>query len=477
MSAEPKAGCGESLFGLPHGTGVGDGRGSMSGSSTEDNWYIAREGQQHGPISDAEMRLFVDNGHLKPGDLVWRPGFADWRPAASVFQSSSAPAPQQQAAPQPAASAPAAARQPMKPAEPAPSHAEPSRVQPAASPGDEASRKIASMGAGGQQARSVQTPGGEHRPAQSTGATPHSAGHYPASPKHQPQTAATNSPQSRQARQPVSIETDPHTDAYQIDQQRPAPNKRSAARLVMAGLLMAMIGGSLAYIITNKDAILSMAGVGTSASGEVPLIKSGGPARTEGEATNQTAALQNPAPIAPLPDTQAPAQVAPPPGTLTTPQTNMESSVTPTATAPVTDTSAIDAYYQKSDLWQYMKRNHPDWYKKQIDAAAGMAGSENGMPPRAATKGLVDGLVALRRENAEAALQSDSEKLKGIARAFLKNLESLAAKSSDTCYAFISQGESSPDSIDLFHHPASAPALEGQAIEVFRAIDAGKATP
>ncbi|MCZ7595617.1 MAG: DUF4339 domain-containing protein [Hyphomicrobium sp.] len=31
------------------------------------------------------MRTFVAQGHLKPTDLIWRPGFADWRPAPAVF--------------------------------------------------------------------------------------------------------------------------------------------------------------------------------------------------------------------------------------------------------------------------------------------------------------------------------------------------------------------------------------------------------
>jgi len=31
------------------------------------------------------MRTFVAHGHLKPTDLIWRPGFADWRPAPAVF--------------------------------------------------------------------------------------------------------------------------------------------------------------------------------------------------------------------------------------------------------------------------------------------------------------------------------------------------------------------------------------------------------
>ena len=53
----------------------------MTGQQADIQWYIAREGKQHGPLSDAEMRTFVAQGHLKPTDLIWRPGFADWRPA------------------------------------------------------------------------------------------------------------------------------------------------------------------------------------------------------------------------------------------------------------------------------------------------------------------------------------------------------------------------------------------------------------
>jgi hypothetical protein len=65
-------------------------------------WYIARDGKQHGPLSDVEMRTFVAQGHLKPADLIWRPGFADWRPAPAVFPFQPA-----EAAPAPAAGRPA----------------------------------------------------------------------------------------------------------------------------------------------------------------------------------------------------------------------------------------------------------------------------------------------------------------------------------------------------------------------------------
>lgn len=52
----------------------------------EVSWYIARDGQQFGPLSDAEMRKFNELGHLQSTDLVWHKGFSDWRPAGDVFE-------------------------------------------------------------------------------------------------------------------------------------------------------------------------------------------------------------------------------------------------------------------------------------------------------------------------------------------------------------------------------------------------------
>jgi hypothetical protein len=49
------------------------------------DWYLARDGQQYGPLSDAEMTKFNELGHLRGTDLVWREGFADWRIAREVF--------------------------------------------------------------------------------------------------------------------------------------------------------------------------------------------------------------------------------------------------------------------------------------------------------------------------------------------------------------------------------------------------------
>lgn len=75
-------------------------------------WFIARDGKQHGPLSDAEMRKLVELGHLRPNDLLWRQGFTDWRPATSVFRSAGPGA----SAPTAPAEALAAAVTPKRPA-------------------------------------------------------------------------------------------------------------------------------------------------------------------------------------------------------------------------------------------------------------------------------------------------------------------------------------------------------------------------
>jgi len=57
----------------------------MSSPAAQTQWYLARDGQQYGPLSEAELGRFVDLGHLQPTDLLWREGFPDWRPAMVVF--------------------------------------------------------------------------------------------------------------------------------------------------------------------------------------------------------------------------------------------------------------------------------------------------------------------------------------------------------------------------------------------------------
>ena len=71
----------------------------MSGSEHPIEWYLARDGQQFGPLSDVELKKFVELGHLRATDLLWRHGLPDWRPASSLFTGQRSPPPPQTARP------------------------------------------------------------------------------------------------------------------------------------------------------------------------------------------------------------------------------------------------------------------------------------------------------------------------------------------------------------------------------------------
>lgn len=77
----------------------------MADNNQPIEWYLARDGQQHGPVTDVELKKIIELGYLKPTDLVWRQGMSEWAMAESVLDLRSAPAPQ---APRPQPAAPAA---------------------------------------------------------------------------------------------------------------------------------------------------------------------------------------------------------------------------------------------------------------------------------------------------------------------------------------------------------------------------------
>ena len=88
----------------------------MSAPASQTQWYLARDGQQFGPLSDAELARFIELGHLQPTDLLWRDGFPDWRPAMVVFPpvrrpAAPRPAPSMRPAPARPAASPRAGRE------------------------------------------------------------------------------------------------------------------------------------------------------------------------------------------------------------------------------------------------------------------------------------------------------------------------------------------------------------------------------
>ena len=47
-------------------------------------WYYARDGQRHGPVGGDELQRLAVAGTVRPHDLVWREGMAQWQPAQSA---------------------------------------------------------------------------------------------------------------------------------------------------------------------------------------------------------------------------------------------------------------------------------------------------------------------------------------------------------------------------------------------------------
>ena len=47
-------------------------------------WYYARNDQQFGPVSAAELKQLADGGNLAPDDLLWREGMDAWTTAINL---------------------------------------------------------------------------------------------------------------------------------------------------------------------------------------------------------------------------------------------------------------------------------------------------------------------------------------------------------------------------------------------------------
>lgn len=400
----------------------------MTGSNAEIEWYIARDGQQHGPLSDAEMRLFVESGHLKATDLLWRVGFTDWRPAPLVF-------------PPRAPAEPQARTQPAAAAQQAPHTTATSQTQPA-----QQTHQPTRPAAG---AVNPMTAGMSQRPTANAAAA-----------------GGTGRKEPRQ--ELVSVANEQPAGDYEIE-----PRHGRGKVIALSVLLLALIGGAIGYVATHKNEIMSLAGMVKTAD-KVPLVKAE-PAVT---AALKKPDAPNPAPPAPdAAQPAAPASVATTTPAAATPAEPAAPPAAPVAAPPAASgaLAKIDAQYQKSRLWSYMKREYPEWYGQNVAQAAKLIDAQ--MPDRDATRHMIEAMVALRRKNAELALKADTAKLKSIASAFLDNLQSLSEKGPDACYGFISQGEVSPAAIDLFHQPQNAATLEAQAMAIFEAIGAGQRTP
>ncbi len=51
---------------------------------SDPSWYYSQNGDQFGPVAASELKELAASGELRPNDLVWKEGAADWRPAREV---------------------------------------------------------------------------------------------------------------------------------------------------------------------------------------------------------------------------------------------------------------------------------------------------------------------------------------------------------------------------------------------------------
>lgn len=472
----------------------------MSETNSEIVWYIAREGQQHGPLTDAEMRLFVQSGHLKPSDLVWNQEMTDWQAAETVFPEATKPPaqppPPPPKQPEPSMSKDAGGVSPSLGATQGPGAASPvthrgpagSEHRPGGAAGHDPSK---SGGQSGPQSASLSATGseasgspGQYAPGQNQGLQSVGAG-----PITGPAGGGSQRLPSPDEVLPTFRQDDRNRASLQADEvsgagRQPAPvddyededDEPRRGRLGMAAGLIAVAaiavgGGVLAY--QNQDAILGYMNQQSADAADKapPVIKA--------DQATKTAAL-NTSNAKPAPNNPAPRDSAPTPAvqnpqlqgiTVTIPPSQPAS---PAASADAVPLPTIDQNLQKSQLWRVVKSEFPDWYGERVKEISELSNSASETD---LSKHLIGKLVALRRNNAKHALASSTEDLQSIAEAFLTNLKSLAGHSTEACYTFISKGETSPSVIALFPKPGYGDAIEGQIAAVFRAVASGRKSP
>lgn len=136
---------------------------------------------------------------------------------------------------------------------------------------------------------------------------------------------------------------------------------------------------------------------------------------------------------------------------------------------------AIDEAFQRSAVWRHVKAEFPDWYGERLKEAAKLAADKRGEP--AIAKHLTEAMVTLRRKHADQALTASPERLRFVATAFLDNLQAMAKQNVETCYGFISQGETFPPVLDMLQKPDANQGLQKQLMAVFEAISDGRKAP
>ncbi|WP_246317175.1 GYF domain-containing protein [Hyphomicrobium methylovorum] len=398
----------------------------MTGQADDIQWYIARDGKQHGPLTDVELRTFVAHSYLRPSDLIWRPGMSEWQPAPQVF-----PAAFQDAAASPPAAPPAPRAQATAPSAP-----------PAAMVSPQSAARVTHAAAVQAAPTASRFDGNliKRLALASAAIMMVGGGAFALATYHQPLMEMVSGSSEDAADDAPVVVAQPENGGQHAE----AEHAQSTSSDGNVNEARAEMGLAAAHEDTAADAP-------SSSAHDAPPAP---------EAPTTTASVPSAAP-----DASKNAQVAmvapePPPASLG---------------GSVAEGSSLDQRLQKVEVWELLKREYPDWYADQISSANKLVADKKSDNEVAAL--LAQGLVDLRRKNAEKALSASSEKLQGIAEAFLNHLKSLRAQSVSACFGFISKGETSPAVVQTMEKPETATALNAQAGAIFAAISEGNSNP
>lgn len=434
----------------------------MSTPETEIQWFIARDGKQHGPISDVEMKKLVEMGHLRPNDLVWRLGFPDWRPAPSAFPPPAAVTPPpaatlQPTQPAPVAAMPAPAPQPQpqpalspRPEQPvatamAVTPAGQPAMQPAfktgpAPPSNEPMYRAPSFGAP-PQGRQPEGPAGVAPPAASAGAAAAPAGSPfsavpPFAQKMGGKTAGgptTGGPGTSGRKSDARPATATDYGADIVDE----PPRRSRGKLVAATLLLALAGGGGWYSFKHQAELKALLGsaIGSTSKAIEEQAKGTKPAGAKADTAAAASAPEN-----------------------------LKQGM-----------AEIDSRLQKAKHWAIIRQQFGDWYQNRLTEAARISAANR--PAADVDAYLTQGLVELRRAHADQALAASSTTLKTMASAFQANVSKLAEVSTKACMNFIVSGESSPSVVEIIENPEKNAEINAHFAAIFSAVAEGAKTP
>jgi hypothetical protein len=417
-------------------------------TTTDDNvWYLARDSKQHGPLSHVEMTKLVELGHLRATDLVWRPGFADWRPAPSVFDLAPPAPPPPKPAPPPVA-------QPLAPEpKPAPAPAPTAQRPQPSFAGLSAAREAAPAAAPARMEFQYSEP--------AVSPAPRTEGPAPTIGEPKPTTFDTSAfrpasgshfgvpPASAPEREPEPFRLEPMFE-------EPSPAKRGRGIGVALGLLL-LIGGVSAAGYTYRDTIkAAIQGAGATPPADLPVVQ---------------------APVA-APAAEPSPQQTPQPQPVVAAAEPGSSSAELIPGVPVaggTEANDIDTALQVSPFWSYAKVEFPQWYADRLRDVGDMKAANQ--PDASIDRKLVEAIVIMRRQNASKALAASPARLKEIAEAFVANLGALQSQSVDACYEFIEKGEMTPAAAAVVQKPVEGPALHAQLRAVFSAVVEGGQSP